>query len=156
MHPIIRGIKRALNAINLSENDRMRIVLRNPTLNQYTSISFRTLDQLDIEADIIDKFEQMLQSGDTLFFADELEISIIVTRRTNKKGSGFLHRTIMSLNRWLDCIDNKKDKMCFAQALSVTMGYVKYKRGELSGSNMTGSERTDQINIGLFISYMLM
>ena len=130
----------------------MRIVLRNPTLDRYTSMSFRTLDQLDIEADIIDKFEQMLQSGDTLFFADELEISIIVVRRTNKKGSGFLHRTIMSLNRWLDCkksivtIDNKKHTMCFARALSVTMGYVKYKRGELSGKqyDRIRKDRPDQ------------
>ena len=118
----IRGIERALNASNLSQNDRIRIVLRNPRLDRYTSISFRTLNQLDIEADIVDKFEQLLQSGETLFFADELEINVVVARPSSKKGSSFLRRTMMSLNRWLErkrsivTITNEKDKMCFARA----------------------------------------
>ena len=53
----IRGIERALQESDINDTDQVRIILRNPTLDRYTSISFRQLSELDIERDILSKFE---------------------------------------------------------------------------------------------------
>ena len=134
----IRGIERALQESDINDTDQVRIILRNPTLDRYTSISFRQLSELDIERDILSKFEQIIQSNESIVFVDEIEINIVVARKPRQKGGRYLHRTIMSLQRWLKkktsivVIKNTEDNMCFARALAVTKGYIEYKNGDMS------------------------
>ena len=148
----IRGLERALEETNALPDDQVRIILRNPTLDRYTSISFRKLKDLDLEEDILSKFEQIIQSNEQIVFVDNIEINIVVCKKPKQKGGGYLRRSIMSLQRWLKnkhsivIIKNTEDNMCFARALAVSKGYVEYKKGEMPFSvyNKLNRDRPEQ------------
>ncbi len=137
----IRAIENAIERVGpISDNDRVRIIVRNPQLDRITSTKFMRISELDIENDLLSKFEQVIQSNENAVFADTLEINIVVARAPRQHGGGYLRRTMMSLERYLQkkqsivMINNKKDNMCFARALVITKSFIEYKNGTLEYS----------------------
>ncbi|XP_072050213.1 uncharacterized protein [Amphiura filiformis] len=132
-----RAIERALDQLNVSQDDSIRIILTNPSLDRTISMSFAQMSQFDIAQHLLTKLEKIIQSNENFHFLADMRLIIVVSHKPKQKGGHFARRTTLSIKKYLQkkkaivVIKNRNDDMCFARALAVTIAMSEKKENQI-------------------------